>query len=124
MDDDALTNWALANRASLTLDLLSWIARAQLEAAAAEKERLWALGSKLMAVREGLGTGVAPQGQGMRSGGSGVCDASFSTASLASSGCFHAACLHVVCGFMQLLHMGWQKGLASWLAGHCQPNAW
>ena len=55
MDEEALNSWAAANRAALTLDFLAWIAQEQSEAASEERERLWALGSKLMAVREGLG---------------------------------------------------------------------
>ncbi len=55
MEDEALHQWALANRAALTLDLLSTIAQVQSQAQAGDREQLWALGSKLMAVREGLG---------------------------------------------------------------------
>ena len=55
LDEEALCDWAVANRGALTLELLSHIAHVQSQADATAKEKLWALGSKLMALREGLG---------------------------------------------------------------------
>lgn len=55
MDAHALESWAVANRNDITLDLLAYIAQAHSKAELDLKDTLWTLGSKLMAVREGIG---------------------------------------------------------------------
>lgn len=42
------------NRERITIDLLNWVATQEVAAAGADRDKLWALGSKLMALREGL----------------------------------------------------------------------
>ena len=52
-----LAAWAAANRERLSLPFLGWLSDEELEAAAGEPQRqqaLWELGSRLMALREGL----------------------------------------------------------------------
>jgi hypothetical protein len=53
-DDERLSKWAMDNRERITIDLLNWVATQEVAAAGADRDRLWALGSKLMALREGL----------------------------------------------------------------------
>lgn len=59
LNDDALAAWAAeaANRERLSLPFLGWLSDEELAASADEpdkQQRLWELGSKLMALREGL----------------------------------------------------------------------
>lgn len=55
LDDEALVSWAIDHPERLNLEFLGWLAEEEVAAAAGnEKEALWELGSKLMAVREGL----------------------------------------------------------------------
>eukprot|EP00887_Chlorella_sp_A99_P007854 scaffold20.g7854.t1 len=55
MDEAALAGWAAANRERLTLAFLGWLAAEEAAASSTgAREELWELGSKLMALREGL----------------------------------------------------------------------
>ena len=55
LDDAGLAVWAAAHREKLSLPFLGWLAEKESAASSADaKEQLWALGSKLMALREGL----------------------------------------------------------------------
>lgn len=74
MDEAALVDWAAANRGALTLDLLQLVAQTQSAAVEEEeRQRLWALGSKLMAVREGLGEAAGRAGRCSAGGSALVC---------------------------------------------------
>ena len=55
MDDGALAAWAAAHRERLSLPFLGWLSEEELAARGEERQQqLWELGSKLMALREGL----------------------------------------------------------------------
>lgn len=55
LSDQDLEGWAHDNREKLTIGFLSWIEEELTESAnEVERKRLWELGAKLMAIREGL----------------------------------------------------------------------
>lgn len=57
LGDDELAEWAAQHRQRLTLPFLGWLSDEELAASSADpdqQQRLWELGSKLMALREGL----------------------------------------------------------------------
>jgi hypothetical protein len=55
MDEGDLESWVSQNREQLTISFLGWVAEEEAAApAGSEQERLWDLGSRLMAFREGL----------------------------------------------------------------------
>ena len=57
LGDDELAEWAAQHRQRLTLPFLGWLSDEDLAASSADpdqQQRLWELGSKLMALREGL----------------------------------------------------------------------
>ncbi|KAG7668106.1 hypothetical protein Ndes2526B_g03399 [Nannochloris sp. 'desiccata'] len=55
ISEDDLESWVAQNREQLTISFLSWVAEEEAAAPAGlEQERLWDLGSRLMALREGL----------------------------------------------------------------------
>jgi hypothetical protein len=57
LSDDELAAWAVQHRERLTLRFLSWLSDEELAASSSDpdqQQRLWELGSKLMALREGL----------------------------------------------------------------------
>jgi hypothetical protein len=55
MAEDDLESWVASNREQLTISFLGWVAEEEASAhPGPEQERLWDLGSRLMALREGL----------------------------------------------------------------------
>jgi hypothetical protein len=54
MNDEDLASWVASHRDDVTLSFLQWVADQEERAEGPEKHALWHLGSKLMALREGL----------------------------------------------------------------------
>lgn len=54
MNDQDLERFFASDRDRISLDFLAWIADCERSSAGTEQRRLWELGSKLMALREGL----------------------------------------------------------------------
>lgn len=61
LSNEDLEDWAHENREKLTIGFLSWIAEELNEAQEeVERQRLWELGGKLMAIREGFSPAATP----------------------------------------------------------------
>ena len=52
--EDDLEAWVTSNRDQVTISFLGWIAEMEASTSGVEQERLWDLGSRLMALREGF----------------------------------------------------------------------
>lgn len=54
LTEDDLESWVADNREQVTISFLGWVAELEAAASGTEQERLWDLGSRLMALREGF----------------------------------------------------------------------
>lgn len=54
LSEDDLESWVADNRDQVTISFLGWVAEMEAAASGTEQERLWDLGSRLMALREGF----------------------------------------------------------------------